>query len=144
MAEKQQNSTNLGGRPSTVTPEVLAKLEQAFAIDATVQEALSYAEISKDAYYRYLESHPEFRERIEDLRQKPILKARQTIVKSLDNPKDAQWYLERKKKLEFAQRTELTGQEGESITIQISEVIAKKNNLDVTNTKPNDNSGGST
>jgi len=112
MAKKQ---VNLGGRPSVMTPEVIAKLEQAFAIDATVEEACSYAEISRDAFYDYLKKEPTFSDRIADLRNKPILKARQAVVKSLDTPDGARWYLERKRKNEFASRSEHTGAEGKDL-----------------------------
>lgn len=109
MAKKQ---VNLGGRPTVMTSDVIAKLEQAFAIDATVEEACSYAEISRDAFYDYLKKEPTFSDRIEDLRNRPILKARQTIVKNLEQPEGAKWYLERKRKNEFAQRQEFTGKDG--------------------------------
>ena len=109
MAKKQ---VNLGGRPTVMTSDVIAKLEQAFAIDATVVEACSYAEISRDAFYDYLKKEPTFSDRIEDLRNRPILKARQTIVKNLEQPEGAKWYLERKRKNEFAQRQEFTGKDG--------------------------------
>lgn len=114
MAKKQ---VNLGGRPTVMTSDVVIKLEQAFAIDATVEEACSYAEISRNTFYEYLKKNPEFQDRIDDLRNRPILKARQTIVKSLDNPNQAQWYLERKKKREFAQRNEYTGADGEPLNL---------------------------
>lgn len=97
---------NKGGRPTVMTPETIAKLVQAFSIDATVEEACSYADISRDAFYDYLKRNPKFSDRIADLRQKPVLKARQTIVSNLDNPQYAQWYLSRKKKLEFSERQE--------------------------------------
>ena len=107
-----KRKVNLGGRPTVMTPETIAKLEQAFAIDATVEEACSYAEISRDAFYDYLKKEPTFSDRIEDLRNRPILKARQTIVKNLEQPEGAKWYLERKRKNEFAQRQEFTGKDG--------------------------------
>ena len=107
-----KRKVNLGGRPTVMTSDVIAKLEQAFAIDATVEEACSYAEISRDAFYDYLKKEPTFSDRIEDLRNRPILKARQTIVKNLERPEGAKWYLERKRKNEFAQRQEFTGKDG--------------------------------
>lgn len=94
------------GRPTAITPEVIAKLEQAFAIDATVEEACSYAEVSRDAFYDHLKVNPAFSDRIAELRERPILKARQTIVKHLDNPSQAQWYIERKRRQEFSTRVE--------------------------------------
>ena len=105
--EKQQKLTkHAGGRPTLMTPETLNKLEEVFAIGGTDQEAIFYADISHQTLYNYQEKHPEFLERKEKLRERPILKARQTIVKSLDEPEHAKWYLERKAKREFAERKE--------------------------------------
>jgi len=42
---------NKGGRPTKMTPEVIAKLEYAFAISCTDQQACIYAEISVDTLY---------------------------------------------------------------------------------------------
>lgn len=101
-----------------MTLENIRKLEEVFAIGGTDEEACFYAGICKDALYDYQNKHPEFTERKEALKERPILKARQTIVKALDDPEQAKWYLERKKKKEFAQRTELTGDEGAPILIK--------------------------
>jgi len=98
--------------------EKKTKLEQAFAIGCTDEEACSYAEISPDQLYYYENNiDKEFRVRKQELKQKPILKAKQTIVKNLDNPEHAKWYLERKKKDEFSQRNEMTGKDGERLTL---------------------------
>lgn len=99
------------GRPPIFDGEadavIVAKLEQAFAYDCTVLEACSYANISKDTFYRYIKKHPEFSDRIEQLREMPVLQARQTVVTALSsNPDLALKYLERKKRKEFATRTE--------------------------------------
>lgn len=96
------------GRPTIMTVETVTKLEQAFAIDCTVEEACSYAEISRNTFYEYLKKEPSFQDRIDDLRQRPILKARQTVVKSLDNPVHAFNYLSKKKKDEFGNNLDLT------------------------------------
>lgn len=99
-----------GGRPTVMTPDVILKLEQAFAIDASVEEACSYADIGRNTFYVYLKENPEFQDRINDLRQKPVLKARQTVVQSLSDATSAKWYLEKKKKLEFGPTLELSGE----------------------------------
>lgn len=113
----------MAGRPTSMTPEVVLKLEQAFAIDATVEEACSYADIARNTFYEYLKKNPEFQDRIDELRQRPVLKARQTIARSLDIPQHAQWYLTRKKKAEFAERTELTGADGKDLPVPILNVL---------------------
>jgi len=69
--------------------------------------------------YDYAEKYPEFTDRKEALKQRPILKARQTVVKSLEDTNTAQWYLERKKKVEFSPRTEHTGADGAKLTIEL-------------------------
>lgn len=102
--EKVENKV---GRPTVMTPEVVLKLEQAFAIDASVEEACSYAEIARNTFYEYLKVKPEFQDRINDLRQKPILKARQTVVKALIDPNHAFRYLEKKAKKEFGPSLDL-------------------------------------
>ena len=103
--------------------EKITKLEQAFAIGCTDKEACSYAEITPDQLYYYTrEVNPEFQAKKEELKEKPILKAKQTIVKSLDEPEHAKWYLERKKKDEFSTRQETTGKDGDAVGIRIIEI----------------------
>lgn len=111
-----------GGRPIEFTKDVVNKLEQAFSLDCTVSEACLYADISRQTYYTYVDEKAkegskkkQLFDRFEELRQRPFLKARQTIVKNLDQPEHAKWYMERKKKMEFAPRTEHTGKEGRDL-----------------------------
>lgn len=108
------------GRPESITPEIISKLEEVFAIGGTDKEACFYAGIGTSTLYNYQLSHPEFVERKDMLKERPILKARQTIVKGLDDPLHAKWYLERKQKSEFAQRTEMTGKDGEDIKVAVT------------------------
>jgi len=103
------------GRPNIITPEIISKLEEVFAIGGTDEEACFYADIGKSTLYNYQQDHPEFVERKETLKERPILKARQTIVKGLEDPDNAKWFLERKRKSEFASRQELTGKDGSPI-----------------------------
>lgn len=106
------------GRPTVMTPETLRKLEEAFALGATDQEAIFYANISKTTFYDYCKEHPDFAERKEDLKETPILKARRTVVANLDKPDMALKYLERKKKKEFSPSIEVEGK------IEVSKIIA--------------------
>ena len=46
------------GRPTVMTPEVIGKLEQVFAIDGSVEEACSYAYISRNTFYEHLKVNP--------------------------------------------------------------------------------------
>lgn len=105
------------GRPTVMTEEVIRKIEEVAALDGSIEEMAYYAGIHRDTIYAKMKEDKEFSDRINDLRERPILKARQTIVKNLEHPESAKWYLERKKKLEFAQRSELTGKDGGAIEV---------------------------
>lgn len=98
------------GRPTVMTEEVIRKLEEAFALGATDGEAIFYAGISKTAFYDYCKEFPEFADRKEALKETPILKARRTVVNSLADPNNAFRYLERKKKNEFGNSIEVSGE----------------------------------
>ncbi len=107
-----------------MTPENIGKLEEVFAIGGSDGEACFYADISVDALYDYQKIHPEFTKRKEALKERPVLKARQTIVKALDNPEHAKWFLQRKRKAEFSERNEITGAEGKPLILP-AEIIQK-------------------
>lgn len=101
------------GRPTIMTPEIISKLEEVFSIGGSDEEACFYAGIGKSTLYNYQKGNPEFVERKEALKERPILKARQTVVKSLDDPNHAFKFLERKRRQEFAppaQAVELSGE----------------------------------
>lgn len=97
------------GRPSIIDEIVLQKLEYAFTMDSTDEEACTFADISPATLYNYQKEHPEFLERKKMLKLWPVLKARQTVVKALDTPIHAEWYLQRKRKNEFSERSEHIG-----------------------------------
>lgn len=78
-------------KPWKMTDEVLQKLEYAFAIDSTVEEACAYSDIAESTFYEWQRNNPLFSERIATLRLKPILKARQTLINALGRPEHAKW-----------------------------------------------------
>lgn len=96
------------GRPTIFTEAILHKLEEAFAIGATDSEACFYADVSTGAFYNYQDRNPEFLERKNALKERPVLLARQTVVKSMEtDASTAKWYLEKKKATEFATKAEV-------------------------------------
>lgn len=109
----------------------LGKLEMAFRIDASDEEACSIAEITVDQLYYYQrEINPEFKEKKKVWKHLPTYKARQTVVEALEdkkNPEFALKYLERKRKLEFSTRSELTGADGKDIIqpLVISDILPR-------------------
>jgi hypothetical protein len=111
-----------GGRPTIMTDEVLKKLEEAFLIGCTDTEASLYADITPRTLYNYQKENPEFLQRKEQLKERPFLKARKTIVESLGDPNHAFKFMERKKRAEFGQNVEVTG------NLTISQVLDQLQN----------------
>jgi hypothetical protein len=94
-------------RPTVMTPEVIAKLEEAFAWGCTDREACLWANISVDTLYLYQVKNPEFIKRKEALKDTPLLDSRVTVSRAVKRDPDmAMKYLERKKKDEFSTRAE--------------------------------------
>lgn len=117
----------LVGRPTVMTSDVLRKLEEAFALGASDGEACFYAGIGKTSLYEYQIEHPDFTERKEALKEKPILQARQTVVKAISTDSDmAMRYLKAKRKAEFSERQELTGADGVSLTPELTDAEKEK------------------
>ena len=116
------------GRPTVMIPEILAKLEIAFKLGEDDRLACAYAGIGTTTLYEYQLKHPDFKEQKAQWKQNPTHKARMTLFESLDDPRWATWYLERKCKDEFSTRTELTGKDGESLVpvIEIQPVKPKE------------------
>jgi hypothetical protein len=127
------------GRPTVFTEQLLQKLEEAFLLGCTDEEACLFADIAPSSLYNYQKDRPEFLERKNVLKNNPVLKARTEVVNGFKgNPDLALKFLERKKKDEFSLRTELTGEDGKAIRFEnltdeqldakLSELIETKEN----------------
>ena len=108
------------------------KLEEAFSIGADVRAACCYANISHTTYYNWIKSFPEYEERFATLRDKPILKAYNTINRGLDQIETAKWYLERKVK-EFKPKQDLTTDDNPFTPVMVKFIDDKGNNNSDTN-----------
>jgi hypothetical protein len=111
------------GRPSLIetNPEIVKKLEEAAELDCTIGEMCFNADISTVTYYEYIKHHPEFANRIERLRNKPIKSARKSVIESFkEKPDIAFKYLERKAHKEFAEKKklELSGDDDSPVIIK--------------------------
>ena len=97
------------GRPTVMTELAVAKLEEAFLLGCTDEEACFYADISTTTLYRYQQDNPDFWERKGLLKESPIFAARKCVVTEVaKNPEMAYRFLKDKKPKEFA-REELPG-----------------------------------
>ena len=95
------------GRPIAITPQVIAKIQEVAALDGSVEEMASYAGVGVRTLYDYLKDNEDFSQKIAALRERPVLKARNTIIADLPNPDTAKWYVERKKRNEFSPKVEV-------------------------------------
>lgn len=107
ITKEEQRRRRIAAGVSKMTPERIDKIKQVFALDGTIAEACSYAEISNDTYYAWMKKHPELSEQFSRLRERPVLAARQAVVKSLDDPDRAFRYLTAKRSSEFGTKTKI-------------------------------------
>ena len=88
------NKNGTAGRPTVVTANVLLKLEHAFGMGCSDEEACFYADISPKTLYLYQKDHPDFLQKKQLLKKRPIFLARQSTINGFDqNPKLAFDYL---------------------------------------------------
>jgi len=113
----------MAGENTKLTKENRVKLEQAAAVGASVEEMAYYCDVSRQTVYNWLKADTVLFDKIERLRQKPILAARQTVAKGVtESYTSAMDYLKRKKRDEFGDRTEITG------NLTISQVLDQLEN----------------
>lgn len=90
--------------PIVFKPVVEDRLRKAFAIGCNITEACLYADIDKKTFYNNCPvGSGKFLEYML-LKNKPVLRARQTVVSKLDNLDNAWRYLKNKRPKEFAER----------------------------------------
>lgn len=125
------------GRPPIINEIVVKKLEDAFVLGCTDEEACLMANISRQTLYNYQEKHPEFVDRKAQLKETPNIIARKSVIKTMEENGDlALKYLSKKKKDEFADRTELTGKDGETLAVAGFQYVQPDNTNNKTLTKP--------
>src|SRR3990167_3654505 len=97
------------GRPTVMTPETIAKLEEAFLMALNDREACLFSNIAPSTLYAYCQENREFSERKELLKEQVKIKAKRNIADAIDakNVSLSKWYLERKAKDEFSSKQEV-------------------------------------
>lgn len=93
---------------SKMDETILEKLKTAFSIDCNIREACIYCEITESTYYNWKKKNPELFEKIEKLREEPVLKAKATIYNNLADIGTAKWLLERKRKSDYGNQLDVT------------------------------------
>lgn len=119
-------------RPTVMTPEVIAKLEEAFTWGVSDVEACLWAGIAPASLYLYQEKHPKFSERKEALKSTPDLYAQRVVTEKIKRgDKDtAKWWLERRKKKLFGNNVDVTT-DGKALPTPILGGLSKEDGDDV-------------
>lgn len=88
------------GRPTVMTPETIARLEDGFLAGLSDREACLFANIAPSTLYAYCEENPDFSERKELLKEEVKLQAKLNIKNAITGEKrdldTSKWYTERK------------------------------------------------
>lgn len=115
------SEANKGGRPTVMTEIVVSKLEYGFMKGLNVTECCHYADISRNCFYEYCEKHPEFKDRIEELKSSPSARAKLNVVEAIENGDTdlSKWWLERRNKDEFSTKQEIDADVKSDVTISI-------------------------
>lgn len=105
-SKKQLYSRKMSKIMSKLTPDNIKKLEEIYALDASMREIAYYLDVGLQTIYNWKEKNPKLFERLERIRQRPVLRARNTFVANLDQLDAAIKYLKSKRKEEFSERAE--------------------------------------
>jgi hypothetical protein len=86
------------GRPTVMTPETIAKLEQGFMAGLSDREASLYANIAPSTLYAYCAENLEFSERKELLKEQTKMWAKLNVDEGIrkGNSDISKWFLERR------------------------------------------------
>ena len=97
------------GRPPIIDEVVLQKLEMAFKVGCSDEEACFYADIGVSTFYEYQAAHKEFAEQKKLWKKRPVLKARQVVVQAIENNdlSTAKWYLEKHSATDFGDKVDV-------------------------------------
>jgi hypothetical protein len=145
-------------RQEILNTEEVKKLVEAFKMDYNETEACAYAKITWATFKKYKDQNPEFLSIIEDAKSTTARLARTIIFTKIGSgdEKVAQWYLERKRRNEFATKTveeqvtpaqeptsltdvdlsNLTDQELDQFTTFLEKVKVKETDQPATETAP--------
>lgn len=117
-----QTTKNPEGRPTLKTEEVVNKLENIFKVGGNVEEAISYAGISKQTYYNWIEADESFLTKMESARHYADIVAKNVVIDAIVKDRDlgtAKWWLEKR---------EFSNANNTQVSLQVNNFIGEKKN----------------
>ena len=128
---------NLGGRPTKMNDEVIAKLENIFKVGGNIDEATTYANIDRATYYRWIEADASFATKMESAKHYSDIVAKNVVVEAITKDRDlvtAKWWLEKREFKDKGFQTNIQN----NIVVMPAEGISKYgNNPTPSSTEPN-------
>lgn len=112
-------------RPTDYSIALVEKLEDAFRDGSSITEACELAGIDRQTYYNWLKDKEGFSAKMEDAQNWVNEIARAVVAQRITRKKDpetAKWWLERRVKDKFSQRSEVTGKDGEQLPTPIIQI----------------------
>lgn len=114
-------------KQSKLTLEIIQKLDQAFSIGATVDEACDYADIAPSTYFSWTQKYPELSEHFKRIRNRLPLKAKQNIAQTIHNGDLAfsRWLIERFQPEEYGETIKVEHTMGDETPAEDQEAIER-------------------
>ena len=102
---------NKRGRPTKYSPERLSRLTTALSAGNTRKDSCAYAGISEDTLQYWMKTRPGFAEEVTEAEAGAAVRNVAIVSWAANNGvwQAAAWWLERRRKADWAQRTEHTG-----------------------------------
>ncbi|MDP3997655.1 MAG: hypothetical protein Q8P73_04115 [bacterium] len=79
------------GRPTKFNEETITKLQEVYLIGANHQQAAAYARVSLSTLHGWMKQNPNFRDLIDQWRQRPTLIAYKKVFESLSTDVNSAW-----------------------------------------------------
>jgi len=117
------------GRPSKLDDILVAKLEEAAGVDATIEQTCFYANIVPSTYHRWMNENPELKERLASLRERLPLRAKLNIAKIIEagDITMSRWLVERKESAAYGEKLKIehSGDVGDGTPSEDKAIIAE-------------------
>ena len=116
------------GRKTLMTEEIVNKLEEIFKIGGTIDEACSYAMISRQTYYNWIEQDKDFLTKMESAQRYIDIAAKRNVGYAITKEKDlntSKWLLEKKQFNQPQTQVNVAGKEV-GVTINFSPEQAER------------------
>lgn len=95
-------------RTNKLTPDTIRKLEEAAGVRLNVRESCAYAGIHPDTYYDWMKRVTGLSDRLADLRENPIIRAKRKILSHVDTDVHVAFrYLEKESPDDYGERLKL-------------------------------------